>query len=52
MVIADYVMPQFSGLAALAIYKHKANIERLINGTENRMALKRPAPSDAPKPTV
>ena len=41
-----------AGLAALAIYKHKANIERLINGTENRMALKRPAPSDAPKPTV
>ena len=26
-------------LAALAIYKHKANIKRLLNGTENRHRL-------------
>ena len=24
-------------MAALAIYKHKANIQRLLNGTENRI---------------
>ena len=41
-----------AGLAALAIYKHKSNIQRLMNGTENRFALKRPAPADAPKPSV
>ena len=37
-------------LAALAIYKHKANIQRLIKGTENRIGAKKPLPSDAPKP--
>ena len=26
-----------AALAALAIYKHKANIQRLLNGTENRI---------------
>jgi glycerol-3-phosphate acyltransferase PlsY len=38
-------------LAALAIYKHKANIKRLFNGTESRIAMKKPFPADAPKPT-
>ena len=37
-------------LAALAIYKHKANIQRLIKGTEHRMSFKKPSPSDALKP--
>ena len=32
-----------AALAALAIYKHKANIKRLINGTENRIGVKKPA---------
>jgi glycerol-3-phosphate acyltransferase PlsY len=27
----------FAGLGALAIYKHKSNIERLLKGTENRI---------------
>jgi glycerol-3-phosphate acyltransferase PlsY len=40
-----------AGLAALAIYKHKANIKRLINGTESKITLKAPLSSDAPKPT-
>jgi acyl phosphate:glycerol-3-phosphate acyltransferase len=40
-----------AALAALAIYKHKANIQRLMNGTENRIAFKKPVPSGAPKPT-
>jgi acyl phosphate:glycerol-3-phosphate acyltransferase len=36
-------------LAALAIYKHKANIKRLLNGTENRIgAKKKPSLSPAP----
>jgi acyl phosphate:glycerol-3-phosphate acyltransferase len=30
-------------MTALAIYKHKANIKRLLNGTENRIGRK-PAP--------
>ena len=29
-------------LAALAIYKHKANIQRLLNGTEHRILLHKP----------
>lgn len=29
-------------LGALAIYKHKANIQRLLNGTENRIGAKKP----------
>ena len=37
-------------LGALAIYKHKANIQRLIKGTEHRMSFKKPSPSDALKP--
>ncbi|HAV65481.1 MAG TPA: acyl-phosphate glycerol 3-phosphate acyltransferase [Verrucomicrobiales bacterium] len=32
-----------SFLAALAIYKHRANIRRLLNGTENRFGRKKPA---------
>jgi acyl phosphate:glycerol-3-phosphate acyltransferase len=41
-----------AGLAALAIYKHKANIQRLINGTESRITLKTQSSSDASKPTL
>jgi glycerol-3-phosphate acyltransferase PlsY len=39
-----------AALAALAIYKHKANIQRLLKGTENRIGVKKPLPSDAPNP--
>jgi glycerol-3-phosphate acyltransferase PlsY len=36
-------------LAALAVYKHKGNIERLMNGTENKIGLKKnPAATGAP----
>jgi len=41
-----------TALAALAIYKHRANIQRLIKGTEHRIGLKKPSPSDVPKPTA
>lgn len=34
-------------LAALAIYKHKANIKRLLDGTENRINLKKTPPASA-----
>jgi acyl phosphate:glycerol-3-phosphate acyltransferase len=37
-----------TALGVLAIYKHKANIKRLLNGTESRLALKKPA-TEAPK---
>jgi acyl phosphate:glycerol-3-phosphate acyltransferase len=40
-----------AALAALAIYKHKANIQRLINGTENRIGAKKGSSAEAPKPT-
>jgi glycerol-3-phosphate acyltransferase PlsY len=40
-----------AALAVLAIYKHKGNIKRLINGTENRITIRKPLPSDAAKPT-
>jgi glycerol-3-phosphate acyltransferase PlsY len=40
-----------AALTALAIYKHKANIKRLIDGTERKIALKKGLPSEAPKPT-
>jgi acyl phosphate:glycerol-3-phosphate acyltransferase len=36
-----------AALGALAIYKHKANIERLLAGTENRIGGKKP---DSPAP--
>ena len=29
-------------MGALAIYKHKANIQRLLKGTENRLGMKKP----------
>lgn len=38
-----------TALGALAIYKHKANIERLLAGTENRIGAKKPE-SPAPPP--
>lgn len=41
-----------AALAALAIYKHKANIQRLIKGTENRFGPKKAAPSDSPGVTA
>ncbi|HWH68720.1 MAG TPA: glycerol-3-phosphate 1-O-acyltransferase PlsY [Candidatus Sulfotelmatobacter sp.] len=40
-----------AALGTLAIYKHKANIQRLLKGTENRIGRKRPASTpSAPKP--
>ena len=41
-----------TALAALAIYKHKANIQRLIKGTESRISFKKPSPSGASKPAT
>ena len=39
-----------AAMAALAIYKHKANIQRLLNGTENRLSRKKmPPDSQEPK---
>jgi len=35
----------FSALGALAIYKHKANIQRLRAGTENRISFKKKEPT-------
>ena len=40
-----------AALTALAIYKHKANIKRLIDGTESKITSKKRLPSEAPKPT-
>lgn len=37
-----------AALGALAIYKHKANIERLLAGTENRIGAKKPEPPAPP----
>jgi len=39
-----------AAMAALAIYKHKTNIQRLIQGTENRVGRKRSSP-EMPKQT-
>ncbi len=39
-----------TALGALAIYKHKANIERLLAGTENRIGAKKPEPPAPPPP--
>ena len=36
-------------MGVLAIYKHKANIQRLLKGTENRIGAKRTAAPEAPK---
>jgi len=42
-----------AAMSALAIYKHKANIQRLIAGTETRLAAKKAAPPpEAPKQTL
>ena len=42
-----------AAMAALAIYKHKSNIRRLLNGTENRFgAKKQPAPAETPRTTA
>lgn len=40
-----------AGMAALAIYKHKGNIQRLLKGTESRIGSKKTAvaPAEAPK---
>jgi len=38
-----------SAMTALAIYKHKPNIERLLKGTESRIGFKKQPPT--PKPT-
>ena len=38
-------------LTALAIYKHKSNIQRLIAGTEHRFGEKAPVASAAPPPS-
>jgi glycerol-3-phosphate acyltransferase PlsY len=41
-----------SAMTALAVYKHRSNIQRLLNGTENRIGKRRvPQPSEAPKHT-
>ena len=32
-------------LGALAIYKHKANIQRLMNGTENKIGARKSPPA-------
>jgi glycerol-3-phosphate acyltransferase PlsY len=41
-----------AAMAALAIFKHKSNIQRLLSGTENRFAFKRTSTtSAAPKST-
>jgi glycerol-3-phosphate acyltransferase PlsY len=36
-----------AALAVLAIYKHKSNIKRLMNGTENRIGGRKPTPREA-----
>lgn len=36
-----------TGLSVMAIYKHRANIQRLLNGTENRIRFKSGAVSEA-----
>lgn len=41
-----------AALAALAIYKHRANIKRLLNGTENRIGARKSAPAERPKATA
>jgi len=39
-----------AAMAALAIYKHRPNIQRLLKGTENRIGAKKPPVADAGKP--
>ena len=40
-----------AAMAGLAIYKHKSNIQRLIQGTENRIGAHKTPASEAPKHT-
>jgi acyl phosphate:glycerol-3-phosphate acyltransferase len=40
-----YMIGIASVLSALALYKHRTNIQRLINGTEHRFGAKKPASS-------
>jgi glycerol-3-phosphate acyltransferase PlsY len=37
-------------LGALAVYKHKGNLERLMNGTESKIGQKSPSATGAPPP--
>ena len=37
-----------AGLGALAIYKHKSNIQRLLSGTEHRFGSKKDSPAPPP----
>ena len=37
-----------AGMAALAVYKHKGNIRRLLNGTESRVVFKKAGATNAP----
>ncbi len=42
-----------AGLTVLAIYKHRSNIKRLLNGTENRLSFRKASPPEqTPKPTA
>jgi glycerol-3-phosphate acyltransferase PlsY len=41
-----------SALAVLAIYKHKANIKRLMKGTENRIGSRKAGQAEPPKATA
>ena len=38
-----------AAMAGLAVYKHKANIRRLLNGTESRIGAKKSLAAEAPK---
>jgi glycerol-3-phosphate acyltransferase PlsY len=40
-----------AAMAVLAIYKHKANIQRLLQGTENRFVFKKAQSAALPKHT-
>lgn len=37
-----------AAMAALAVYRHRANIQRLLNGTESRFARKKQPPTEPP----
>jgi glycerol-3-phosphate acyltransferase PlsY len=39
-------------MGVLAIYKHKANLQRLLNGTENRIGGKKAAEAKGPHPST
>jgi len=40
-----------AAMTTLAIYKHKSNIQRLLNGTESRLGRSAPAQPPSPKPS-